>query len=252
MELVSILRVLWRHVALVVFGLLIVVAVLVATHRLAINPPHLIAHRKASGLATGKVLLASPEAPSAGAERANDQGDSMGLRGALLADEMASDATRRDVARRAGIPASQLVVIGPVANPPWDPVPLAAAAAKSAAVSAAPYSISTTADGQVPIVTIQASAPSMPAAARLVVAFSASMGAQVTNHPSSDVPMSVVALGAPIAKPFLSPAHRGVTVAIAVATMILWLAAIVIVAPFGRGPRRPRRGRPGRRRPAVA
>lgn len=253
MEIVSILRVLWRHVLLVVpGGLIFVVAVLVGTHRVAIDPPHLIANQKISGHATGEVLLASPDAPSAAVTRGNDQGGSMGLRAALLVDEAASDVTRREVARRAGIPASQLVVLGPAANPPQDPVPLAVAAASAAARSTARYSITADADGQVPIITIRASAPSVQAAARLVTAFSAAMGARAMAHRPHDVPLSVEPLGPPVTKRFVSHARRSVTFAIALATMIVWLAMIVIIAPFGRDPGMPGRGREGRRSPAVA
>lgn len=252
MEIVGILRVLWRHRLLVVLGgVVLVVLVLAGTHRIALDPPHVIAHKTVSGRATARLLLTSPQAPFAGAQRANDQSNSMGLRSAFLADEMAADAARRDIARRAGIWPSQLVVFGPVGKPPADAVPLAVSAASSAARATAPYTINTTADGTVPIVTLEVSAPSPREAARLVGAFSAAMAARVRTDNRSNVQLSVQPLGPPDVRRFVARTQNGLTFVIAVATIILWLAAIVIIAPLGRGPGGPRRGRRGRPKPVV-
>lgn len=162
MDLVIILRVLAKHRILTGAGIIFAVAVGLLAGRSS-------AETSVSGAATMRVLLDTTDSQVAEAQtRASDV---LASRAALLGDALAADGERAALAAAAGVPAEQLTVLGPMAlAQPAVTTPLVKEVSSGALAPSTPYIIDLFADGQTPVIAIEAYAPDRAQAARLAEA----------------------------------------------------------------------------------
>jgi len=157
MEILHVLRTLRRRRVAVALGVLATAAVLLAAGRGA---------PVATGVAYTRLALDTPRSQLIHADPTG--ADTLGWRASLLAHLVATDATTRAVARRAGIPAGQLAVVDPTLAVPAVPASLPKGVADATAAVTAPYVLSAfEPDGSLPIIAIQTAAPDRDGAARL-------------------------------------------------------------------------------------
>jgi hypothetical protein len=238
MEFVSILRALGRHKFLVVLGFAAsIVLGLVLAGRLALMPPRFVNHQTTSGVATTKVLVAAPKTPTTSLDPKADTTGSLGIRAELLADLLATDGLRRQIAQAAGIAPDQLAVLGRATEPPQLKVPLAVSGAEAAVTATEPYVVIARAEQQqVPIIALRASAPSGPQAARVIEAAAKTLEQQVANEKPGQIDLAIQRLGSPVVKSFVRGPRKSIAATGAALFFGLWCAAIVVL------------GRPRRRR----
>ncbi len=152
MELVALLRVLWRFRIAVAVGAIVAIGVGLMLTRGATSR---------FGVASMRVMLDTPQSQTVDA---NPTGAAtLEWRAGLLADLMGSDALRLRIARQMGIPADSLVVTAPYLSVPVVPVPLPRHALDVAAVIPQPYQLAIQAASWLPIIRIDARAPSRAA-----------------------------------------------------------------------------------------
>ena len=158
MELVALLRVLWRHRILVVVGGVVAIGMgLVLT-----KGPTTI-----SGVASMRVRL---DTPASELLEANPDGaETLGWRAQLLGDVMTTDAMRLRIAHDMGANANDVVLATPAQSVAPIPLSLPVAALDAAATSAAskPFQVDFVAASPLPIIRIDTRAPSRSAAVRL-------------------------------------------------------------------------------------
>lgn len=254
MEIISILRVLRRNWLLLVPGcLLTVVIALVLAGRLQLSPPKLIHKQTISGQAQGRLLLVQTKVPSTALGDKLDTSDSLGIRSSLLTALLSTDSLRAQVAAGAGIRPEQLAILGPAILPPDIATPLAVDGSEAARSATEPYVLVANAvGGNVPIIEMRASAPTGPLAAKVMDSATRTLQRELDAAKRGQVEMDVQRLGAPKVWTFVTAPRKVVAVGVAVVFFVLWCAALVMIAPFGR-PGRPRRRRRLRRtiKPAV-
>jgi hypothetical protein len=186
MELVPLLRVLWRRRLVVGVGglLAIVIAVMVGPA----TPVH-------GGVATTRVVLDTVH--SQVVYRDPKGADSLTWRAGLLTDLMATEDTRTSIARAVGVPESQLVIVIPALTAPSDPTTLPMAASEAAAIRPEHYVIAFRYDQTLPIISIETHAPNRDAATRLAAAATRALQADASPT-TTDVTQGFVVSVAPI------------------------------------------------------
>jgi hypothetical protein len=220
---------LWRRKALVGLGALLALALTLKLITGAVGP---------GAVATTKVLADTPghqlvDRTSAGIE-------SLGWRAAVLSELLGTESVKRRIAREVPVPTRMLSVVAPELNLPTVNASLPELASKVAASSVAPYVLTTTTDGVLPLIKIRAKAPDVDQARRLAGAAVSELETGAVLGPRPDSPRFVVDRVAPISA---RPAHGDPQVMRALglgATLFcLWCAAIILV-PAGldwwRGP----------------
>lgn len=237
MEFAAILRSLWRHRLLSALGIVVAVAVAVLAVR---------GETTVTGLASMRVVVETPRSQLVDA--APPGSAAIQARSQLLGDLLATTPVMRQIAKAAGIPASELSVVDPTLNRPVVATPLPTAAAQAAAGQVQPNVVTVNVpDDTLPIVELDATAPTTRMAVRLVRA--AAVALKKVAVPAGSTPatsLAVRAVTAPHTKNLVkAPRHMLAAVA-ALLTFILWCAGIVLVQG---GRRRRRRGR--RRRTAT-
>jgi hypothetical protein len=156
MDVLVALRALWRRRLLVGIG-----AVLAA----------LLAYRVAgaatpgSGVATTSVLLDKSQSQIVDATPVGSTG--LPWRATLLAELLGTDRATREIARGARIPDAQLAVANPGLEAPMVPASLPETAAQATAVPPDRYLLTVSADGVLPLVSVEAQAPDRKAAIHL-------------------------------------------------------------------------------------
>jgi hypothetical protein len=157
MELVTILRELWRLRLLVVVVALIA---LLAGLAVAFKLPSLESRKYEVGVATASVLVDTPN--SQVVEVAPKGSDTLGVRANLIANLMAEGVVKSAIAQRAGIPPERLEGIAESAGAPAEKPP------SSADAYVLTMRVVSTFDGdRLPIIEIEAQAPDAPRAAKL-------------------------------------------------------------------------------------
>lgn len=167
MDLIAIFRVLLRRRLWVagIAGLAIVVGVLVG-FRVSFTPlPSLQSRQYDVGQATIHVLVDTPSSQVADLDPPIGT-DALISRASLFANLMATDAVQARVAQQAGIPVARLSVLAPSTTSPLIPTPLATQAGTTGAPST-PYLLSVRSDETLPLITMDATAPTAADAARL-------------------------------------------------------------------------------------
>ena len=236
MELVNVARFLTRHRVWVAVGC--VAAILAGL--LAASRSQAPAARVA--IATGRVLI--DQDPSLVADLKGKGEETIGIRARLLGDLLAGEEGRAVIARTAGVSPDLVGVTTPAGGPATIQVPLPQKASEFAASTrtAKPYSITVVSDDRVPVLTVNAQAPTPRAAALLVTGATAGLNALISAR-TVDPRHAVVAtpVGTPVAR-FAPPAHQLsptiIAPAAALAIFLAWCLGMVVVAGLARGLRR--------------
>ena len=162
MELLPLLRRLWRRRVLLGAGILVAVAALVAFG--GTSP---VTTRGA--LASTSVTVDTPRSQLVAAAPAG--ADTLAWRAVFLAHLMATDTSKMELARRLGVSLNQVAVVDPTLTQPLVPTDTAEAATKVASSASAPYVLTTfPPNTSVPLISIQAAGPDRADAARLAEA----------------------------------------------------------------------------------
>jgi hypothetical protein len=235
MELVAVLRALRRFRLLVLAGFLVAACLGYMTTKGATTY---------QGVASTRVMLDTPTSQTL--EANSPYGPSLVWRAALVGDLMSTDATRERVAREMGIPGAQLVIHAPYMSVPPVAAQLPRHALDAGSAVREPYELAIQAVAPVPIITIDARAPSREKAAKL-----ASRGAEAVKAKADEqtVPggQFVVEQISPIrTREIVNGPRKAIAAAVAVIVFTIWCAAITLIAGL-----RDRRG-PARRSPTTA
>jgi hypothetical protein len=239
MELISIARLLWRRRIIVGVGLLVAVAVgaLAADGQLPGSGGSPAPESRNAAVRvlvdTATSQLVTPDPRSA---------DTVAARAVLIADLMASDAAKAEIARRVHIRPAQLAVLGPGVTVPTIPTKLSERTATTLEGAPEPYAVTLYAEGEVPIVAIEARAPGAPEARALARAAAATV-ASLTAPPKPEMKRGFVAQ--PLGPPVVARAESGsgpaaFAVAAFLATLAIWCGCVVLASGLTAGPRRSR------------
>lgn len=229
MELLPILRLAWRR--RLALGLGVVVAVALGVLSARGGATH-------AGVASTHLLLDTPVSQLVDA--APKGADTLGWRTELLADLVTTRQARLQIAREAHVPVRQLVVVSPLLNTPVLPTTLPRRAARVAAGASGLYVLSVLADGTLPMVALQARAPSRAAAEAVVAAGASALKAAAAlpaDSPDTQ-PIVVQDAGSIRGLDVASGAGRKRMLAVAIASLSLWCTAILLVPAVLRRARR--------------
>jgi hypothetical protein len=223
-ELLAILRVLWRRRVLVALGAVAAIAVGLMVAGGVVTR---------AGVAFTRVVLDTPDSQLI--HPSPKGADTLEWRAALLANLLSSRPMKQEIARDLGIPADRLLVIEPLLSTPTVPTPLAAAAL-DAAKTTGDYVVTVRYEPGLPIISIETRAPDPDRATRLVEATvraltSASKPAPISRQMQELV---VASLGRPQSREVVSGGGPGLAVAISVALFAFWCVGLVLSAGMAR------------------
>jgi hypothetical protein len=171
MELLSLIRLLWRRRLVLAAGVALAV---VAAVGLGGPPP------RSSGLAWTRVALDTPSSELV--DSAPSGYDTLPWRASLLSHLMATDATQRALAQRLGVRQDRVAVVDSNLAVPEVPDMVAKKAADASVPTGAAYVVTVgTNDPALPVISIQAAAPSPSGATRLAQAAVALLEAQASR-----------------------------------------------------------------------
>ncbi len=248
MELVDVLRVLARHRLALAAGLLVAIAAgLAVQYHISLSPLALSDRVTTTTTAQTRLLLDAPDKPSA-VDLDAGVADTLGLRAGLLADLLATNAVREDIARDSGVPEAELAVLPPASASPSLPVPLAVAAAEAARVTTEPYTLSVAADVSIPIVSLHVAAPDTGSARRIAAAATRAYERLVATRLGKPSRLSVESLGPIRTTTKVDRMRRAFGLAATIAVFTMWAVGLVLLT----GLRRAWRGAGGRPRVAEA
>ncbi len=215
MELVGIIRVLWRRRILVGLGALTALAAGVfATHQ-----------QTDSALARVRVLADTPSSLVTNVRARGD--DTIATRAVLLSSLMTSDEMRVEIAREAALEPSELAVVDPDFGSPAVATPLSREAVEFARPTEP--NVVTVSVGQVPIVSILTKADDPDAAARLAEAATAalaSLGRQ--PEPLGNRGVNLQRLGSVEVERVVNGPGRAEAASAAAAIFGLWCSVVVL------------------------
>ena len=194
MELVLVLRRLWRRRRLLGAGFIGAVAILVA---LGGTSPV----TAKGGMASTSVALDTPKSELVDAAPAG--ADSLAWRASILAHLMATETLKKEIALRLGVRIDQVAVVDPAFLQPHVQTDTALAATKVALSVAAPYVlIAFLPTNTIPVVSIQAAALDRAGAGRLAEAAVAVLKAQASTAGSGFRSYVKTGTGVPRRQPF--------------------------------------------------
>jgi hypothetical protein len=223
MEIISILRILRRRWLLLLPG---VALAALAGLTVLYQVPSMKSRETVSGTASGRVLLAARDVPAFDL----DSGISGTLpnRAVMLSDLMATDRSRASIARRAGVDAADLAILGPASGAPEIGVPIAVESTAAASLAYEPYVVNITTEAQVPIITVRGSASDSATAAKLVDATRAEMEKTIASDSGAQKVIGAERLG-PVAQRTVRDAPA-MPLGIAVAMLVFgfWACGVVI------------------------
>jgi hypothetical protein len=224
MELMMLLRLLWRRRILVGVGAVVSVAVAVAMGH---------GSTPASGLAKTGVVIDTPSSQLVADLPANAA--TLPWRATVMGILLGTPGQRAQVARDAGIPVAQLAVVDTELLAPTIPASLPRAAAEAAAGTTEQYVLTAHTDNALPIVWIEAAGPSTAAAARLANAAVHTLQAGASPHSTDELQgLSIRPLGALHVRAIPGgPGHKKL-VALAAIVFLLWVVGLT-VGPLVRG-----------------
>lgn len=232
MGLVALLRVLWRRRIAVLVGLFVAIAVAVAGIRLKGGPTATTSAASKVLIDTPRSLVASANAPGA---------LTIYPRARVIADLMAAERARAEVAHRAGLGPAEVAVLGPgAAAPPLVITGLAEAAAEVVR-PVAPYLVSIEVTPGLPILSITASGADRDTAVALGKAAVATLPAVARSAPGGGDSVKVETLGEPTIATETSGGRKTIAVAACLLFGIWCFAVVALDRPLRR--RRARRPR---------
>jgi uncharacterized protein involved in exopolysaccharide biosynthesis len=224
-EVVAILQDLWRRRLLVLVGVVLAIA---AGAMLMTRPAP-----KDSAVALTSVTLDTPRSQVVDA---NPSGaDTLAWRASMLADLMATEPVASKVARELGVPESDLAVVNPALESPEVSSSLPKNAAKAAEVTEQQHVLVLGYDEVLPIVSIEALAPSRAAATRLANAAADQLQAAATGTGTAELQGFVVEEVGPVRVEDVS-APSGKLKALAAVMVLLgaWCGAVALLPGIGR------------------
>jgi hypothetical protein len=232
MEVLPLLRTLWRRRVAVAGGVVAAVAITLVLGR---GTP------SRTGVAYTRLALDTPRSQLVHAAPAG--ADTLGWRASLLAHLVATDATTRAIARGAGVPAGQVDVVDPTLAAPAVPSSLPKGVADATAAVTAPYVLSVyEPDGSLPIIAIATAGPDRRAAARLARAAAAVLASEGSRADGPLVQPFVVQSVAPVhARTVVTGGGRLRSLALAAFVLVVWCAGVALVPRLAAGAPRGRR-----------
>ena len=235
MELVAIVRVLWDRKVIVALGAFVAVAAGVLAGQASSQG----SLGGASWVGSARLLLDTQDSQLV--TSAPVGADTLAMRAALLGDTLSTDGGRATVADAAGVPETELIVLGPSTRiePPVG-TPLVARTAAAGAASRARYVVEVFADQLSPVIAIEAHAPDRAGAATLVQAAAAALRSSLRVHDASQSRGFVLDTVSTIrTKHRVSASHRELLMlASTVVTFGVWCGSIVLCAGITRSRRR--------------
>lgn len=178
------------------------------------------------GVASKRVLL---DTPSSQTVEADPRGvDTLAWRAELASDLMGDNASQRAIARAAGIAPGQLVVSAPYLSVPAVALPLARSALDVASAPPQPYQLAIQAADRLPVIGIDARAPTRAGAGRLADAAAAVMTTLAASEASPDAqPLVLRQIGPAHAREVVDRPRRMMGVGVAAVVFGAWCAALV-------------------------
>jgi hypothetical protein len=179
MELVPLLRLVWRRKLILGIGFMVAVAAAIG---IGAGPP------AASEVAWTRVALDTPKSELL--QSAPSGADTLAWRASLLVHLMGTDAVGRDLAQRLHVRPYEVAVMDTELSVPQAPASMPVRAATAASTTAAPYVLTVEVpDPTLPLISIEAAAPTRDGAVRLAAASSAWLTAQssLTDSPYSSM-----------------------------------------------------------------
>jgi hypothetical protein len=173
LNLILILKELWRRKVLVALSVFLAAAVSVlAVYQVSVSPPSISQRAQVSAQGSIEILVDSARSPIADARR-----DLEGLtaRAGVIARLMAGGNVIDRIAKDAGIPAKKIDVVGPT------PLPGQAPGVAAAPPQLRPYGIAITQSGELPIVGVVTRAPTVGEARDLAAAAPAAVSQEVES-----------------------------------------------------------------------
>ena len=168
MESIVILRELWRLRLLVILAaLLAIFSAVLVSYRVSLPSLKLESRQYHVGIASARTLI---DTPASQVVDLNPKGaDTLNARASLLANLMVSTPVKSIIARDAGVPPDRLVAIAPTAPGSGGPTVPTTLSQKAAEASKTPgaYLLTLQSDETLPIISVDAQAPTAAAAARL-------------------------------------------------------------------------------------
>jgi hypothetical protein len=227
MEVVTVLRVLWRRRIALAVGCVFAVAVAVAVGRSPSAP---------GGLAKARVVVDTPQSQLVRDDPAGAQ--TLPWRATLAAMTLGTKAAREQMAREAEVPIGQLAVTDLELTFPPVPASLPRAATSAANTTTEPYVLTVYTDDVLPVVVIETAAPTRYKAARLAQAAIYALQTGVSPITTEEQQgLSVQQSGAVRSRTVPGAAGRKKMAAIAVVLIGLWVVALV-TGPLLSGVRR--------------
>lgn len=229
MELVALLRLLWRHRVVVAVGAVVALAAGFAATR---------GESTVVGVASVRLVLDTPRSELLDANPVGMA--TLEWRADLLGDAGGADDVRDRVATAMGIPPGELVMTAPARLVPTIAVPLPEHALDAAAAVPNHYQLAIQAASGLPIVGIDARAPSREAAARLATAAVHALQARATEDAASNDTQgfSVEPVGAVKARAIVEKPRKVMAAAVAVVLFGLWCTGVTFVTGVSRVRRR--------------
>jgi hypothetical protein len=235
-ELVAVLRLLWRRRIAVVAGFVASLAVGVTLGKSPTPPSGIAQTRVVIDTQTSQLVTGNPKGA-----------DSLPWRATVLGMLMPTDDSRRRIAAEMHIPLNELAVTDLELTLASVPASLPAAALKASSATTEPYVVDVHTDDVVPIISIDTTAPTRADAARLAEAAVHAVQYGAPAQSTEELQGLSVQQVSPVAAKALpgGPGHMKMAM-LAVVVFCMWLAFVV----FGRGGRR--RWAPQKIAPATA
>jgi capsular polysaccharide biosynthesis protein len=237
MEIVTILRELWRRRYLVAIAAVLAIAIGLMT-AYKVSPSKLQGRQYHVGVASARMLIDTPDSQVVDLEPKG--ADGLGTRANLLANLMASGPVKAIIAEHAGINAAELIAIAPsMSGGPQVPTPLSQRAAASASNPEA-YVLTLRSDEALPIISVDAQAPDAEHAARLADAATTGLRdylksvAAAQNVPNARQ-LVISTLGAAQSADVVRGPRRLFALLAAMFTFGFMCAAIVLISGLARG-----------------
>jgi hypothetical protein len=237
MELVALLRALWRRRRLAAVGLGVAVCIAFLASR---------GETTTVGVASKRVVLDTVNSQLVDAEPVG--ADTLAWRAALLADLMGGDAGGPRIADQLGVPERDIAIFAPYLNEPAKATPLSDRATEAAATTTEPYVVAIQAAEPLPIIRIDATAPDGDEAIRLAEAAADALKAASAAHvDTADLLAFVVEDVGPVrARTITEGPRRIVAGVLALMFFTLWCIGVVVYGAMsvrrgGTPARRPRR-----------
>jgi hypothetical protein len=231
-ELVAFVSVLWHHRVAVAVGAVLAVALGVLAMQ---------GSSSRLGVASASVVLDTPSSQLIDAAPLG--ADTLASRAALLGDLLGSDSLRPRIAETMRLPQDKVAVTAPYRVAPPIATPLPERALEAAAITPEPYVLAVQSPTELPVIAIDASAPSRADAERLVkvaIEVLAATASEYAGRPDIQ-PFVVESLRPVRSRDIVDDAHRIIGAGVAMVAFAFWCALVAIM----HGVRRALRSRAG-------